>query len=120
MLGDATAHAESDIRAQYRRLALKWHPDKHGNSDDAKRTFQLIGEAARVLTNPDLRAQYNASAKWDVSCFSVDEYLRRFKDFMLSPQGLRSDEYQLYSHSDEQTMNEDTQSQSLDGDGFIE
>jgi curved DNA-binding protein CbpA len=63
--------AESEIRSQYRKLALKNHPDKHNNSDAAKRHFQLIGEAARVLSDPTLRAQYNASARWNIDCFSV-------------------------------------------------
>lgn len=32
IVSDATGE---EIRASYKRLALKWHPDKHGNSSEA-------------------------------------------------------------------------------------
>ncbi|KAF4733864.1 DnaJ sub C member 21, partial [Perkinsus olseni] len=43
----------------YRKLALKWHPDKNQNSDDAKEMFQLITEANEVLSDPQERAWYD-------------------------------------------------------------
>lgn len=48
------------IEAAYRRLALKYHPDR--NKDDPKSVDHMkrINEAYRVLRRPDLRAAYDA------------------------------------------------------------
>jgi hypothetical protein len=38
------------LKKQYHRMALKWHPDKNGNSDIAKKYFQKINEAYEYLS----------------------------------------------------------------------
>ncbi|KAF4649424.1 DnaJ sub C member 21, partial [Perkinsus chesapeaki] len=48
-----------DIKKAYRKLALKWHPDKNQNSDEATQMFQLITEANEVLSDPQERAWYD-------------------------------------------------------------
>lgn len=40
----------ADIKKQYHRLSLKFHPDKNNNSIDANRKFREINEAYRFLT----------------------------------------------------------------------
>ncbi|XP_064629906.1 nucleolin-like isoform X2 [Lineus longissimus] len=39
------------VRSNYKRLALLWHPDKHQNSPDATKKFQLISAAYKRLTS---------------------------------------------------------------------
>uniref|UniRef100_A0A1A9X3T5 DnaJ homolog subfamily C member 21 n=1 Tax=Glossina brevipalpis TaxID=37001 RepID=A0A1A9X3T5_9MUSC len=51
---------ESEIKTAYRKLALKWHPDKNLDClDSAKERFQLIQQAYDVLSDPQERAWYD-------------------------------------------------------------
>jgi len=48
------------LKKQYRKLALKWHPDKNiSKEDEAKKKFQLIQQAWEVLSDPQERAWYD-------------------------------------------------------------
>lgn len=62
------------IRAAYRSLCHKFHPDRHGGSARATRTFQLINCAYAVLSDAQQRQQHDdwiarqeasAAAGWD-------------------------------------------------------
>ena len=48
------------IEAAYRRLALKYHPDRNGGDTQAEEQMKRINEAFRVLGKPDLRADYDS------------------------------------------------------------
>jgi curved DNA-binding protein CbpA len=48
------------IEAAYRRLALKYHPDRNLGDALAEEQMKRINEAFRVLGKPDLRADYDA------------------------------------------------------------
>ena len=47
--------APADITRQYRRLAMRWHPDRNPNDPDATRRFQELAAAMELLTGADLR-----------------------------------------------------------------
>lgn len=52
--------SDVEIKKSYRKLAMKWHPDKNpDNSEEAAGKFQLIGEAYDVLSDPEKRAIYD-------------------------------------------------------------
>ncbi|TVY25126.1 putative J domain-containing protein [Lachnellula hyalina] len=57
---DAT---ELEIKRAYRKLAIVTHPDKNPGDDTAHAKFQAIGEAYQVLSNTDLRKQYDKFGK---------------------------------------------------------
>ena len=62
---DANAAA---IKAAYRKLALKWHPDKHADADNATREqaeveFRKVNLAHSVLSDPVKRRQYDAGGR---------------------------------------------------------
>ncbi|KAL8102194.1 uncharacterized protein LOC141676753 [Apium graveolens] len=49
-----------DLRKAYRKLAMKWHPDKNpNNKKDAESKFKTISEAYDVLSDPEKKAVYD-------------------------------------------------------------
>lgn len=62
ILGISRNAKESDIKAAYRRAALKWHPDKHQEAKakaDAEEKFKEIAEAFDVLSDPTKKEIYD-------------------------------------------------------------
>jgi len=56
---DRTATSDA-IKAAYRKLARKYHPDLNPNDKEAKVKFQAINEANEVLSDPESRKKYDA------------------------------------------------------------
>ncbi|CAK0848683.1 unnamed protein product [Prorocentrum cordatum] len=55
---------EAAIKKAYRKLVLKWHPDKHPeNRDEAEDRIRNINNAYEVLSNPTKRATYDQQRK---------------------------------------------------------
>lgn len=60
ILGVPKDASEMDIRKAYKKLAIKWHPDKNQNKkEEAEAKFREISEAYHVLSNPDERKKYD-------------------------------------------------------------
>jgi molecular chaperone DnaJ len=59
VLSVARTATEADIKKAYRRLAMKYHPDRNPNDQDAEEKFKEAKEAYEVLTDPQKRAIYD-------------------------------------------------------------
>lgn len=64
ILGIRNDASFSDVRSAYRKLAMKWHPDKFVKNPsvagEAKLRFQQIQEAYSVLSDETKRSMYDA------------------------------------------------------------
>lgn len=59
VLGVARNAGEADIKKAYRRLAMKYHPDRNPGDSAAEERFKEAKEAYEVLTEPQKRALYD-------------------------------------------------------------
>jgi curved DNA-binding protein len=50
---------QEEIKKSFRKLAMKWHPDKNKDSKAAEEKFKLISEANEVLSDPEKRKKYD-------------------------------------------------------------
>ncbi|KAF4076966.1 hypothetical protein AMELA_G00202800 [Ameiurus melas] len=58
VLGVSSDSNEEEIRRAYKRLALRYHPDKNSDAD-AEEKFKQIAQAYEVLTDPEKRSLYD-------------------------------------------------------------
>jgi molecular chaperone DnaJ len=59
VLGLGRNASEEDVKRAYRKLAVKFHPDKNPDDPHAEEKFKELGEAYDVLMDPEKRAAYD-------------------------------------------------------------
>ncbi len=62
ILGVPRGASQEQIKRAFRRLALKYHPDRNQGNPEAEERFKEINEAYSCLSDPQRRAQYDAGA----------------------------------------------------------
>jgi molecular chaperone DnaJ len=58
-LGVAKNASEEEIKKSYRKLAMKYHPDRNPDSKESEEKFKEVKEAYEMLTNADKREAYD-------------------------------------------------------------
>ncbi len=59
ILGISKKSSTEEIKKAYRKLAIKYHPDKNPGNIEAERKFQEINEAYEILSDPKQRKMYD-------------------------------------------------------------
>lgn len=65
VLGVSRTATQDEIKAAYRELAMKYHPDRNQDDAEAEEKFKQINAAYEVLSNPQKRAQYDETGTYD-------------------------------------------------------
>ena len=59
LLGISQSAGKEEIKKAYRKLAMKYHPDRNPGDEEAEAKFKEIGEAYEVLSDDQKRAAYD-------------------------------------------------------------
>lgn len=59
LLGVERTASQQEIKSSYRKLAVRYHPDKNPGDKEAEEKFKQAAEAYAVLSDPDKRSRYD-------------------------------------------------------------
>lgn len=66
-LGVSKDASQQDIKSAYRKLAVKYHPDKNPGNKQAQQKFKQVAQAYQVLSDAEKRNQYDTFGTVDMN-----------------------------------------------------
>lgn len=74
ILGVDKGASDDDIKKAYRKMAMKWHPDKNPDNPEAEAKFKEAAEAYDVLGNSEKRSNYDRFGTSDGNPFGGNPF----------------------------------------------
>jgi DnaJ-class molecular chaperone len=105
VLGVSTNASQMEIRQSFRILALKYHPDRNKDSDEAKEKFLQIVEAYEILADKKARNNYNDMMESWVKTSSSYKTNTHRREWKKQPQGRYSTSGYSFYHDFDRVYN---------------
>src|SRR5260221_13604929 len=87
VLGVPRSATIEEIKAEYRKLALKYHPDRNPDNKEAEEKFKAAAEAYQVLSDAEKRKRYDQFGTADMGAgggfgqdMNMDDIFENFGD----------------------------------------
>jgi curved DNA-binding protein CbpA len=93
ILGVPSNASAAQIKAAYKRMALKFHPDKNPHSSQAEERFKQVNEAYQVLSNPRRRALFDLQQQQAQQQRQADAYTNPRYHHTRRPAGFQERHY---------------------------
>jgi len=78
LLGLGEAATLKEIKRAYRRIAFRYHPDRHSNDPECKEKMKRLNQAYKLLTDYCGRYKYTFREEDVARTYPEEEYLRRY------------------------------------------